>query len=94
MVKTRYKAKNLIQIICIAIFCLFAVLLDFIKIPYLSNELQNALLSKIIQQVCGSVAAILILVRLNIRLFSRPNKWLYLIPCFIKRRRIPPAIFQ
>ena len=83
MGNTRRKAKNLIQIICIATFCILAVVLDFIKIPYLSNELQNSLLSKIVQQACGSVAAILILARLNIRLFSRPNKWLYLIPCFI-----------
>ena len=77
------KAKDSIQIICIAVLCTAAVVLEFIKIPYLNDSLRNALLSKFIQQLCGAGAAILIMSRLNMKLFSRPQKCLFLIPCLI-----------
>lgn len=75
-----------IEIAIIVVFCVFAVLLDFVKIPYLKDELRNAMLSKIVQQTCGGVAGILLLHRLGIRLFGCPKNplnWLYIIPCLI-----------
>ena len=79
----KQKTKNIIQIICIAVLCVASIVLEFIKFSYLEDGLRNSLLSKLIQQLCGAGAAILIMLRLNMKLFSRPQKWLFLIPCFI-----------
>ena len=77
------KLQSIVQIICIVVLCLASIILDFVKIPYLKDGLRNGLLSKIIQQACGVAAAILIMVRLRIKLFGRPRKLLFLIPCLI-----------
>jgi len=79
----RKKIKNWIEIAVIALLCVATVVLDFVKIPYLKDSLQNAWLSKIVQQTIGSVAGILLLRRLGIKLFGKPQGWLYLIPCLI-----------
>lgn len=79
----KQKIRDSILIISIVLLCTASVVLDFLRIPYLKDALRNGLLSKIIQQTCGCAAAILIMVRLKIRLFSRPEKWLFLIPCLI-----------
>lgn len=79
----KQKTKNIIQIICIAVLCVASIVLEFIKFSYLEDGLRNSLLSKLIQQLCGAGAAILIMLRLNMKLFSRPQKCLFLIPCFI-----------
>lgn len=60
-----------------------AAVLDFIKITYSRNPLHNRLIARIIQQSCGALAGTLILRRLNIRLFKKPQNCLYLIPCII-----------
>ncbi len=77
------KIMNIIEVMAILLFCIAALVLDFVSIPYLKDGLRNKLLSKIIQQSCGGIAAILIMHRLNICLFSRPQNWLYLLPCLI-----------
>ena len=77
------KIHNRIEIAIICLLCAATVVLDFVKIEYLTNSLRNALLCKIIQQTCGSIAGILLLRRLNLKLFSKPTNCLYLIPCFI-----------
>lgn len=82
--KTVNKVYNRIEILLIAIFCAAMLALDFVKVEYLADSLRNALLSKIIQQGCGAIAAILLLRRLNIKLYGNFSKvWIYLIPCFI-----------
>ena len=77
------KICNVAEIAGIAILCFLTVVLDFVDIPYLQDEFQNKMLSKIIQQTCGGIAAVLLMVRLKIRLFGKPQKWLFLIPCII-----------
>lgn len=81
--KKQNKIRDILEISIIAVLCLFTVLLDFVEIPYLKDEFQNRMLSKIIQQSCGGVAAVLLMLRLNIRLFGKPQKWLFFIPCLI-----------
>ncbi len=79
----RKKIINALQITAILFFCAITVTLDFFKISYAQDEFRNRMISKIIQQVCGCVAAILLMARLKIRLFGRIKNALYLIPCFI-----------
>lgn len=81
--KNKKKIYNRIEIAIILVLCAVMIVLDVVKIEYLSDQLRNALLSKIIQQTCGSIAGILLLRRLNVKLFEKPSNWLYLIPCFI-----------
>lgn len=80
---TKQKLKNTLEIVAIVVLCLASIVLDFIKIPYLKDNLRNALLSKVIQQSCGIGAAIFIMLRLQIKLFGKPTNLLYLIPCLI-----------
>ncbi len=68
---------------CIVLLCAVTLVMDFVKPSILSDGLKNRLLSKIIQQSCGSAAAILLMRRLKIKLFGKIEKWLYLIPCLI-----------
>lgn len=77
------KICNIIEIIMICLLLIATIVLDFVKIEYLTDDLRNSLLSKIVQQTCGSTAAILLLKRFNLKLFGKPTNLLYLIPCFI-----------
>ena len=74
---------NVIQIVAIAILCLITVSLDFLDISFSSDEFRNKMLMKIVQQSAGAIAAILLMIRLKIRLFGKPLAWIYLIPCLI-----------
>lgn len=75
--------RNILEIGVITILCVFTVILDFVEIPYLNDPFRNKMLSKIIQQSCGGIAAILLMLRLNIRLFGKPQHWLFFLPCLI-----------
>ena len=79
----RRRIYNYIEVAVIVILCTLTEILDFVKIEYLNDDLRNRLLSKIIQQACGSVAGILLLRRLNVKILGKPVNWLYLIPCLI-----------
>ena len=75
--------QNIVEIALILLFCGLTLALDYIKIDYVSHELRNKYLSKIVQQGCGGIAAILLMRRLGIRLFGKPQQLLYLIPCLL-----------
>lgn len=77
------RVQNIIEIVVILLFCALTLLFDYIKINYVEHELRNKYISKIIQQGCGGMAAILLMYRLNIRLFGKPQNFLYMIPCLI-----------
>ena len=83
--KERKKVYNYIEIAAILILCIAIIVLEIVKVQFLSDRLRNTLFSKIIQQTCGAIAGILLLKRLELKLFSKitANGWLYLIPCFI-----------
>lgn len=72
-----------IEIWVILLFCGLAVVLDFLEIQYTKDKFINDMLSKLLQQTCGIVAAILLMVRLKIKLFGKPQGWLFLIPAVI-----------
>ena len=68
--KERKSIYNYIEISIIVVLCTITVVLDFVKIEYVKDSLRNGLLSKLIQQGCGSIAGILLLRRLNVRLLG------------------------
>ena len=77
------KIRDEINLLIILTFFAVVALLEFIPFAYINNDLHNRFISKIIQQTCGSIAGILILVRLKIRLFGKPQNLLYFLPCLI-----------
>lgn len=79
----RKNLRNLLEIVIILLFCALTLIFDYVKIDYVDHELRNKYISKIIQQGCGAIAAVLLMRRLNIRLFGKPQHWLYMIPCLI-----------
>ena len=81
--ENRKSIRNVIEIAVILLLCGLTLALDYLKINYVEHELRNKYLSKIIQQGCGGIAAILLMRRLNIRLFGKPQHMLYMIPCLL-----------
>lgn len=79
----RQRIKDGVQLAVIVVLCLFATVADFLPIRYVKDGLRNAWISKIVGQTVGGVAAVLIMLRLRIRLFSRPKNLLYLLPCLL-----------
>ena len=81
------KIWNIAEIAIILVLCLITLLFDIKEITQgislSGSELRNKFLLKIIQQGCGAMAAILLMRRLNIKLFGKPQRILYLIPCLI-----------
>lgn len=63
--------------------CAVTIVLDFVKLRYVADEFKNRMISEIVQQGCGCIAVILLLLRLDVRLFEKPQGWLYLIPGII-----------
>ena len=79
----RKDIRNIVEIALILLFCGLTLALDYIKIDYVSHELRNKYISKIVQQGCGFIAAILLMLRLDIHLLGKPQHLLYLIPCLL-----------
>lgn len=80
------KSKRLweiVQMALIILLCVITVILDFLPITYVSDSFRNRMLSKIIQSFCGSVAVVLVMLRLRIKLFGKPQALLYLLPCLL-----------
>lgn len=77
------KIGNIVEIAIILILFGLTILLDFLHISYVENEVHNKFISKIVQQGIGCCAVILLMRRLKLRLFGVPQGWLYLIPCLI-----------
>lgn len=77
------RIQGYVQIAVIVVLCLFTLLLDIIHIPFSKDEFYNRMFCKILQQACGSGAGILLLLRLGIRLFDKPQNLLYMLPCLL-----------
>lgn len=75
--------RNIAEIAVIVLLCAVTVVLDFVKISYLKDPLRNTWLSKILQQTIGSTAGVLLLRRLGVKVFGKPQNLLYMIPCVI-----------
>lgn len=79
----RKRIQGYTQIAVIAVLCAFTMLLDFVDISFSNDEFYNRMLCKILQQILGSTAGILVVLRLDVKLFGQPHNLLYMIPCLI-----------
>ena len=80
---SREKIWKRVEFALILILCATTLLLDFFNILYSKNELHNKYIAKIVQQGIGVFAAVLLLKRLNIKVFGTPQKGIYLLLGFI-----------
>ncbi len=81
--KEKKRFADVLTMSVIVVFCAIAVVSDYVKIEFLSDDFKNRMLGDIMQRSCGAVAAVLLMKRAGIRLFGKPQGWLYLIPCLI-----------
>lgn len=81
--ESRIRLRGWPMTLSIVVLCALTVLLDFIKISYTKDAFRNRMLGEIVQQTCGVGAAILLIIKSNIKLFNKPQAWLFLIPCVI-----------
>ncbi len=72
-----------IKIAVILLACIFVLLLDFIDIPFSKEEFRRRTLTKIVQQGVGSILAIYFVLHMGLRVFKKPQNWLYLLPCLL-----------
>lgn len=77
------KIKKTILMLIVAILCGIMAFLEFAKLTLVLDTVRNKWLLKIIQQACGSIAVILLLVSIRVRLFVKVQKWLYILPCLL-----------
>ena len=68
-----------IEVPVIMILCGVTLLFDFFKINILENELHNRYVCKILQQGIGAIAVVLLLIRLKVKLFGKPQGWIFLL---------------
>lgn len=82
-IDTRKRIWNYAQLAIIALLCAATLLLDFIEISFIEDTVRNRFISKIVQQGLGAAAAIMVMCRLKLQLFGKPQYLLYMIPCLI-----------
>lgn len=79
----RKRIRDRVEIAIILVLCAVTVVLDFIALTPFRSEFYNRMIGEILQQGIGSVAVILLMLRLRLKLFQKPQKLLYMIPCLI-----------
>lgn len=75
--------RNYIYGLIIGLFFLLTLLFSWIPITIFAEKHRNAWLGVILQQTCGIVAVVALANYLKIRLFSRPECLIFLVPCLI-----------
>lgn len=82
MAKEKQK-KGIISSVAVIFLCTVMILFDFITPRYTDDDLWNTWIVKNLQLLCGTIAVILLMIQLKIRLFKKPRKWFALLPCLI-----------
>lgn len=77
------KIKQRVVMFIVAVLCGVMAFMELAKVSLLADEQRNEWLVKILQQACGSVAVILLLLSMRVKLFGKIDKWLYIIPCIV-----------
>ncbi len=79
----RKRVKNRLVFATIALFCGVAILFDFLSLSCFSSVWRNKIATESLQYVCMGIAAILVVLRLKLRLFERIEKCGYLFLCLL-----------
>lgn len=71
------------RVTIIALLCAAMAVLDFLPVTYTKNEVNNRLLSDTVPLMVGSAAVVWLMLRGKTKLFGKPTKLLFLIPCLL-----------
>jgi putative membrane protein len=74
---------EIVRITIIVLLCAAMAVLDFLPVTYTKNEVNNRLLSDTVPLMVGSVAVVWLMIRGKTKLFGKPTKLLFLIPCLL-----------
>lgn len=74
---------EIVRITIIVLLCAAMAVLDFLPVTYTKNEVNNRLLSNTVPLMIGSVAVVWLMIRGKTKLFGKPTKLLFLIPCLL-----------
>ncbi len=77
------KTKGILQNIILLALCALMIVFEYGKWNIVADERQNFWINRTCQQICGGIAAVVLMNRLKIRLFAKPQNLLYLLPCFL-----------
>ncbi len=81
--KISTKAKDCAVIAIILISCVLTAVFDFVEFSAFNSEIYNKLFGNILPLLFGTLAVTLLVWRSGAKLFQKPQKLLYLIPCLI-----------
>lgn len=79
----RKRIKDTVFTVSIVILCGAMILLDFVSPRYSSDIRRNRWIGDIVQQCCGIVAVLMLMARMKIKLYRKPQGWLFFIPSLI-----------
>lgn len=71
------------MMLAVTVLCGIMAFLELAEISLLVDEKRNEWLVKILQQTFGSLAVVLLLFSMRVKLFGRIDKWLYVLPCLV-----------
>ncbi len=69
------RMKQRIQMLIVAVLCGIMAFLEFSNLRLFTDAQRNGWLLKILQQACGSVAVVILLWSMRVRLYGKPQKW-------------------
>ncbi len=79
----RDKIKNAVQLICAGILLALFLVFSLLNIEYSSDARTNRLIRSALPLIFGVGVVAIALVRMKIKLFSKPQRLLFLLPCFL-----------
>ncbi|MFR1982915.1 MAG: lysostaphin resistance A-like protein [Christensenellaceae bacterium] len=79
----KYSVGDIVSFSVIVLLCAAMAVLDFVKIRYTSDAVNNELISDTVPLAVGSIAVIWLMMRGKTRLFGRPAHLLYLLPALL-----------
>lgn len=75
--------KQRLKMLIVAILCGIMAFLELANLNLMPDEKRNEWLLKILQQSCGSIAVVILLISMRVKLYGKPQKWLSWLPCLI-----------
>lgn len=81
----KYKSSDIVQMAVILLLCAAMAVLDLTKtkLHYTADEVNNRLIADTVPLIIGSAAVVWLMIRGRSKLFGRPQRLLYLLPCLI-----------
>lgn len=81
--RTRINTRKIIEYAVILLFCALFLTLEWYKPSLINDKFINRMFLDSIQAGAGITLSVYVAKKLSIRLFMRPEGWVYLLPCLL-----------